>query len=611
MLVWALLLGMVGCNTAATPSAETTGGGTAVPPTLEPTPIILPTAPKIPVSIATPDSSREAVVLDVGHVGGVNTFDPQRNLSSNELDVVRNLLVGLTLFNHQTNQIEPQLAESWQVSSDGLVWTFFLRQDVLWVQPIPSRTLALSSAVPSLREVQTVRQVVAYDVVTAVQRACDPGIPTPDVSILYIIAGCEAINRQGSATLADLQTIGAQALDPFTLQITLNRPASYFLAITAMPLLRPVPREVIDNVRLGQDWADPTQKQFQSNGPYVLSPQTDLENDDTPHLVLERNPFWPWGTYQDSPDKVIIWQYNTTQAAYTQWQRLQLDLTRIPLPEQDALRVRSDQKLVLFPEQAVFYVAYNFDSPIFSNPHLRRAFSAAIDREALVQKVYERQGMAMRHFTPPGVWGAPPLNEIGLGYDPDYARQQMAAAGIRSCLLLPTIRYMVSNSDTSLFQAETIRDMWVRELGCEKEQIIIEQVQFGALLANTQPDAAERRPDVWDLGWSSYYPDANNWLGDVLLCNSLNNRMKRPCAEIDQLLARAALAAPEQRLQIYRRAEDEFFGRDGLIPITPLFVRGRYWARQTWIDFTPHSFDGAQYDKYYVNWELKKIEQQQ
>ncbi|MDA0242106.1 MAG: peptide ABC transporter substrate-binding protein [Chloroflexi bacterium] len=611
--VWISLLFatvLVGCGSAV--NSPSTADATAVPPTVEPTPIVLPTPPKIPVSIATPDASHEHIVLDVGHVGYVNSFDPQRDSNSNELDLIANLFVGLTRYNHLTNQIEPLLAESWQVSEDGLVWTFYLRQDVLWVKPIPSRTVPLTSAVPTLREVQTVRQVVAYDVVTAVQRACDPTIPTPDVSILYVITGCEAVNRRTGATLADLQTIGATALDPFTLQITLNQPASHFLAMTTLPLLRPVAREVIEAAEIGQDWAGPTTAEFQSNGPYVLSPQTDIgEEAEDPKLVLERNPFWPFGFPQGSPDTVNIWQYENNQLAYAQWQNLALDVTRIPLADQEVLRRQNNLKLVLVPEQAVFYLAYNFESPIFSNPNLRRAFSAAIDREVLVEKVYEQQGVPMRHFSPPGVWGAPATSEVGLGFDPDYARLQLAEAGVRSCRFLPTIRYMTSNSDTSLFQAETIRDMWVEELDCAKEQIVIEQVQFGALLANTQVDAGARRPDVWELGWASYYPDAHNWLYDVLHCSSGDNRMKRPCNEVDDLLTRAITAAPEQRLQIYRRAEDTFFGRDGLTPLTPLLARGRYLVRQTWITFPINTFDGAQYDTYFVDWELKKIELQQ
>lgn len=607
LLGWSWMLGMmalVACGSAAdAPSAAPEVTVTAEATAAIPTPII----PKIPVSLATPDASHEPVVLDVGMVGFFSTLDPQRNTTDNDLEVVENLFVGLTRYNHQTNQIEPQLAQSWETSADGLVWTFYLREDVLWVKPIPSSTFAFSTEAPTLKEVQTVRPVVADDVVTAVQRACDPSVETPDAFILFVIAGCEAINQQTAATAADLQTIGVQALDAFTVQITLNRPASYFLAITTLPLLRPVPREVIADAEVGVDWAAPDTAEFQSSGPFVISPQSELDTS----VVLVRNPFWPLPTAAGSPDVVNLWQYEDNGRAFAIWQDRFLDISPIPLAEQEDLRIFNPQKMVLISDQSVFYLAYNFESPIFSNPSLRRAFGAAIDRQALLEKVYEWQGLPMRHFSPPGVWGAPALNEVGVSYDPDYARQELAAAGVNSCRFLPTIRYMTSTSDTALFQAETIRDMWVRELDCDKEQIVIEQVQFGALLANTQPDAGFRRPDVWDLGWASYYPDAHNWLYDVLFCNSSNNRMKRPCYEVDQMLARSTTAAPEQRLQIYRRAEDDFFGREGLVPLTPLFVRGRYVVRQTWINFTPSSFGGSQFDTYFVDWETKKIEQQQ
>lgn len=581
-----------------TEEAETS---TAVPE------IIIENAP--PVSFATPDASRETVILDIGMIGSVATFDPQISNTDNEVDVIENIFVGLTRYNHLTNQVEGQLAESWAVSDNGLTWTFELRNDIFWVRPIASTSI-FSTEEANLEEVQTVRQVIAQDVVTAIQRACDPEISTPDVFILFVIAGCEAVNQQDNATAADLERIGAKAIDPFTLEIQLNKPASYFLSVTTLPMLHPVPREIIAETE-DQDieWATPDLLELQTSGPYLYSPASVQGK----RLVLERNPFWPIPFNNGAPDVVHIWEFNEPVEGFDMWLERDLDLTVLPTSRQEEMFERSGQKILLVPEQAVFYLAYNFDSPIFNNPALRRAFGAAINREELIETVYNEQGIPMRHFTPPGVWGAPPVGEIGAGYDPDYARLQLAAAGYITCSSLPEIRYLTNSSDTALFQAETIRDMWVEELGCEQEQIIIEQVQFGTLLANTRQEANPAlRPDVWDLGWASYYPDAHNWLHDVLHCNNSDNRSNRPCGEVDQQIERAQSATPEQRVQIYRQIEDAFFGRDdGLEPLTPLFTRGSYILRQTWVQFEPAIFGGEQFDTYFIDWELKKIEQQQ
>lgn len=608
LLGWPLLL--VACGSEAAP--------TVVVLTAEPTPGVVITMTKVipppvyvvgTVAAATPAPTNERVQLDLALTGQVTTIDPQISNTNNQKDLIENLFVGLTRFNATTKEVEPMLAQSWEVSPDGRVWYFNLRTDMYWVETVSDGVVPALNTNPDLKEVRTVRQVVADDVVYAVQRACDPETVAPDVFVLYLIVGCEAVNRQTSATIADLEQIGIKAAGPFRLEVQLTKPATYFLAITTLPLMRAVPRDVIVDTDFGQDWAEP-QALKMSSGPFVLSPKSDFKE----QIILVRNPFWPFPFKYDelnSPDVVTLNFFKTADDAFRAWQKREMDVSPLPLANVEELMERTREKVVLLSEQTVFYVAYNHDSLVFRNASLRRAFSAAINREELIEEVYGGLGLPMQHFTPPGMWGAPPINEVGMGYDPDYARQQLNEAGFASCKFLPPIRYMVSTLDASLHQAEEIRDMWVEELGCDAEQIVIEQVQFGTLLANTRREAGESRPDIWDLGWASYYPDSHNWLFDVLHCNGSDNRLNRPCDEADNILARAAVANPDLRPQLYRQVEDIFFGRDGLQPLIPIFVRANYLVRQTWLDYVPAIFGGEQFDTYFIDAEIKKIEQQQ
>jgi ABC-type oligopeptide transport system substrate-binding subunit len=151
--------------------------------------------------------------------------------------------------------------------------------------------------------------------------------------------------------------------------------------------------------------------------------------------------------------------------------------------------------------------------------------------------------------------------------------------------------------------------MWMQELGCLEEQIIIEQVQFGTLLANTRRDAGAARPDMWELGWASYYPDENNWLGDLLHCEESENRQDRPCSEADELIRQANQAiSPEERAALYRQAEGMFFGEGGILPLVPLYARADYVLRQSWLAYTPALFGGEQYDTYLVDSVVKELE---
>ena len=198
---------------------------------------------------------------------------------------------------------------------------------------------------------------------------------------------------------------------------------------------------------------------------------------------------------------------------------------------------------------------------------------------------------------------------MGVGYSPDLARQLMDGSIFGDCRLMPPVTYMVSSSDIALQQAELVRQMWMEELGCTEEQIMIEQVQFGVLLANTRPDAGVQRPDLWDLGWASYYPDQANWLGDVLHCEDSENRQLRPCTEVDRIIRRAnGDVTTEERWELYRDAERRFFTEGGIEPISPLFVRGEYVLRHGWLTYTPAHFGGEQYDTYMLDAVVKELE---
>jgi ABC-type oligopeptide transport system substrate-binding subunit len=308
-------------------------------------------------------------------------------------------------------------------------------------------------------------------------------------------------------------------------------------------------------------------------------------------------------------DRVNIIHLDDDNDAYLLWEDRDLDLSPIPAAEQTNILSRHQAKSVLITNQDVFYLAYNFESPAFSIPEVRRAFGAAIDRERLVREVHGGLALPMRHLAPPGVVGAPPIDQVGTGYSPDLARQLMDNSVFGDCRLMPPITYLVSSSDIALQQAELLRAMWMEELGCSEEQTTIAQVQFGQLLADTRPDAAAKRPDLWDLGWASYYPDEDNWLGDVLHCEDSENRQLRPCSEVDELIRQAGRETDvDQRWELYRRAERAFFGENGIEPMSPLFVRGRYVLRQGWISYTPAHFGGEQYDTYLLDPEVKELE---
>jgi len=553
---------------------------------------------QVPVTPVIPEEDEELVELDISLQGDINTLDPQMVIEDQDIDIVENIFVGLTRYKHISGTFEPELATDWEVSDDGLTWTFHLRDDIYWVRINEGESTLLGSTPSNL---EPVRPVVADDVVYAIQRACDPRIPTADILVLYIIEGCENLNRIPEVTSEALSAVGVRAANDQTLEITLTKPASYFLAITSLSMMHPIPVEHV--VEMNEEWA--AINNIYTSGPFVLGQQT-LAGTRT---VLQRNPYWPI-PFSGNVDVVNILHFDDEMAPFMLWEERNLDISPVPLSEQTNILNTYGQKVIYVPEQAVFYLAYNFESPVFSNPAVRRAFGWAIDRERLIREVHGGQGLPMRHLSPPGVFGAPPIDQVGSGYNPDRAREQMANSGFADCRLMPPVTYMVSSSDLALQQAELLREMWKEELNCPEDQIIIEQVQFGTLLANTRPDAGAARPDLWDLGWASYYPDANNWMQDVLHCSYSENRQNRNCSEVDTLIDNAAVSdLPDFRIELYRQIENLFFAEDGLEPISPLYVRANYLLVHNWVQFVPASFGGQQYDTFVVDNAVKELEQ--
>lgn len=549
-----------------------------------------------PIPAAANVFTPKPVTLDISYLGEQPNFDPQITIDENGIDLIENMFVGLTNYNQADNVVEPELAQSWEVSANGRNWTFRLREDVFWVMPSQSEI-----GKNEINQAIAIRPVTADDMVFAIQRACRRDTKTPDAFILFLIEGCEQVYSNNDPTPADLNAIGIRALDEFTLQISLIKPASHFLAITSMWLFHPVPRELVEEFK--DDWQ--TAVPLMTSGPYI--PVSSLES--SSQLVLHRNTLWPI-VNRGNVDVINILYFDEPLPAYQLWQAKSLDTSPIPSdPALEAVIEQLTSKIQFSPEQTVFYLGFNFDSGVFREPLVRRAFAAAIDRERLVEEMFEGQALGMRHLTPPGVNAGPPIDRIGVGYSPDDARQWLAESGFRSCRLMPPITFLVTTSDASLRQAELIRDMWIGELGCAQEQIIIEQVQFGTLLANTRRDAGADRPDVWELAWASYYPDAQNWLGDLLHCTDGGNRQNRPCSEVDGMIRQAVgTVNPQERIMLYREIEDIFFGGLGIMPLIPLYVRGDELLVQSWLNYPPALFGGEQFDTYVIDMEQKELE---
>jgi len=522
-----------------------------------------------PAEAATGDE----VVIRLSTTSEPTTLDPNLAEDYYSITPVEQMFLGLTNINNETAEIEPELAESWETSEDGLTWTFNLRDDVLWSDGQP---------------------VTAQDVVYSVKRAIMPETASPYAYVLYIIKNASAINQTAVPTdTYAIDTLGVEAVDEHTVQFTLEAPASYFLSISSMWTLRPVPSWTIEE--FGDAWTDPAN--IVVNGAYKVTEWNPGES-----LTFVKN-----DSYVNAADVqiervelAVITDQNTEVALYESGELDVAGEGAGSLPVEEVTRIREDATLGAElhegPRASTTYVGFTMTKAPFDNVLVRKAFSAAIDRETMVRDVVG-SGVPATQFAPPGIFGAPDP-EIGIGFDAAQAQAWLAEAGYPDGAGFPTVtyRYFANTLEEALAQA--LQAMWKETLNVDVQ---IEAQEFPVFLAGLKNDVPlEQMPEMWRLGWGADYPDENNWVYEVFHCTDSSNYPRATCTEADELAKQAALE-PDQavRKELYAQVETLMFQEE--VRVAPYYHRGytiltKPYVQRAYPTFAP------------VNWDTWRIE---
>ncbi len=558
-------------------------------------PIYFSSADSTSLTLTATYVENELVILDLASANEISTLDPSLVSDVLSINASENLFHGLTDVEPISNQIVPELATSWETNEDGTTWTFHLRDDVMWMRYDPLSNTA-----------EAIRPVVAQDVVFGIQRSCDPRLGGYYGMIAaQVVAGCDEVNYAPESNITDELVYGdttkVSAPDDTTVVIHLQFAAGYFLSMTPMWMLRPMPQEAI--VEFGDDWTRPGN--IVTNGPYFIK-----ENTRGVQRVFVRNdahnPDLDYGGNVDVINYIVVEDNSTVFALY---QDAQLDATGIPAAALENILHDDDHNTQLYQvfDLNVLFFGFAYDKEPFSNVHTRRAFSAIIDRNEFVEQILQGRGVPMIHLTPPGMAHAPPINEVGVGFDPIYAQTEFAEAGYANCENFPNINIY------TFLDAGNWAEFWASSaeeyLGCSPELFTVEEMEFSVLIAMTDRDApTQDRPHAFALGWIPDYADANNWVGDVLACAS-GNAFNRPCTSVDDLIQLAASTLnPMERDALYLEISEAFFGSEGEFPIAPIYMSADYVLRQPWYTGPFDSdgiFSGAHWDTLHVDMEAK------
>lgn len=425
----------------------------------------------------------------------------------------------------------PGVAERWEASPDGLVYTFHLRANAKWSNGDP---------------------VTAQDFSNSIRRVLTRSLAADYATMLYLVVNAEAYHK---GTLTDFAQVGVQTPDARTLRLTLNHPAPYFLSLLTHPVWFPIHLGSLEKsgspYQRGSKWTQPGS--LVGNGPFNLTAWKRGEV-----IVVQKSPTY-WDAATVRLNAIHFHPAVDVDGEERAFRAKQLHLTEaLPVSKVDGYKHSQSDMLQIGAFLDTYFYRLNITRPGLSNLKVREALSAAIDRPALVEKITRGGQQPAYSFTPPGVGTYAPPQIIKSDYE--GARRLLAEAGYPGGQGLPPIEIMINSSGNHRVIAEAIQEMWRRELGVT---VRINNMEQATLLANRRTlDYQVLRSE-----WSADYLDPKTFL-DVFRSDSNNNHTGWKNANYDALLFEADRTADSAaRYSLMQRAETILLNEAPIIPI--------------------------------------------
>ncbi len=453
------------------------------------------------------------------------------------------LFEGLTRFNADWS-ITLSLAENIEISEDKKTYLFTLR-DAQWSNGTP---------------------ITAHDFVYAWKKVLDPSFPSPNAHLFYPIKNAESAKKG----LSSSATIGVHALNHKTLLIELETPTPYFLQLVAFSAFFPICREVDEK---NPGWALAHDRHFICNGPFQIAEWQNMQR-----IRLERNPFY-WDKDKISLELIDLFLLSEGMTALHLFENNQLDLIQFslsPMPADWLSFLREKEEFYTEPSSGSVIIAFNTRQFPFNNKKLRRAFSLALNRKAIIDNITQLDEIPAYSLVPPVLKNNTHDALILDGPHPHAAgllNEALAELGLSSTEELPPLIYLYSASDINKKTAETIQAQLHEALGLN---ISLQSLEHRCLLSAIQKKDFEMVQTVW----VAQYNDPMNILERFKSKDNAKNYSGWEDPDFSNLLVQSSYEAGSRRMETLLEAEKKLIDE---MPIIPLYHLNASYLKKPYV----------------------------
>jgi oligopeptide transport system substrate-binding protein len=489
-----------------------------------------------------PDSKQ---IMRYPVVGDIATFDPALVQDTDSNFPVQAVFTGLVTLNDKLT-VAPQLAKSWQVSPDGLTYTFTLKDN-----------LKFSDGTP----------LTSQDVIYSINRTI---LPATKSAVSYYLAQIKDYDKANSGKIPTLIGDSLQAPDAKTVVITITKPGAYFLQALTYPTSYVVNKKLID--QYGATWTD-HEAEGAGSGPFKVQTYSH-----TAGITLVRNDNYYGKKSQIATLSVPF--YNDQDGMYKAYQANQLDYS--PVPPGEIANAQNIKGFTTVQLLVIRYLSMNYLSKPFDNIKIRQAFDLAINKDVIVQSALHGAFVPTNHIIPQGMPGYYPAltgpDGVAATSGDTAKAKQLLQEGLKEegLTALPAINMTYYPRNQQFKDALTaVTQMWSTVLGANVKVNIVARAKLLGL-----EDATKNNPNglqVWQAGWSADYPDPQDWLStfftkgaDYNQFNYGQNTTSVAAAQqaVEDTLTKAdATSDNTQRMQLYNDAEQKIINDVGWLPL--------------------------------------------